>query len=899
MNTKNNYEQVHALSTDDTADTFKVDTTNGLNRNEAEQRRTQHGPNKLPAPDRKGSLARFFSQFHNVLIYLLLIAAVVAAFISEWIEAGVILAVVIINVLVSFIQEGKAEKALEGIKKMLSLSAIVIRDGERTTIDAEDVVPGDLVVLKSGDRIPADIRLVSAKNLRVEESALTGESEAVEKSSETVEPDAVLSDRKNMVYAGTTVSYGDAMGITTATGEATEIGRINKMMTDVGDKTTPLLEAMDHFGKIISVAIILIAGGFFAFGLLVRGTSLDEMFLASIGIIVAAIPEGLPAILTITLALGVQRMAKRNAIIRKLPSVETLGSVKVICSDKTGTLTRNEMTAQSVVTASGSFSVEGSGYDPAGDILSDTDEAVEVSEHQTLLDTLRCARACNDSSVDKDDSGKWKLQGTPTEGALMVLALKGGLKDYMPQRVDAIPFESEHKYMATLNDTDDGRIIFLKGAPERILEMCAKELTEDGEQKLNREFWTESMNKIAKRGERVIACAMHTASDDTESIDHDDLSDDFVFLGLIGIMDPPRPEVVKAIKECKDAGIRVIMITGDHAVTANAIAQKLGLEVTEEIITGAQLEEMDKKRLAEVVKKHNVFARTNPEHKLRLVEELQSQNMLCAMTGDGVNDAPALKTADIGIAMGIKGTEVTKEAAEMVLADDNFATIVHAVEEGRTIYDNIKKTILFLLPANGAEASVIIAAVLLGITLPISPVQILWVNMVSSVTLALCLTVEPMERLVMHREPRKHNESIMGSLFFWRVLFVSLLSGGATFTAFLLGQNGALGTLELAQTRTIAVNMLVICHTFYLFSSRKIYESSISTRIFENKISFLMVGILFTLQAGFTYLPIMNKLFGTAPFPPHIWPMLFAVGLGIFFIVEAEKFILIKFSIRR
>ncbi|MGM0597493.1 MAG: HAD-IC family P-type ATPase, partial [Myxococcota bacterium] len=721
-------------------------------------------------------------------------------------------------------------------------------------------------------------------------------SEDVEKNTKAVELDAALGDRKNMTYSGTTVTYGVATGIVSATGEATELGRINKMMTEVGDKKTPLLREIDSFGKIISIAIILIAAGFFAFGMLVRGSSLNDMFIVSIGIIVAAIPEGLPAILTITLALGVQRMARRHAIIRKLPSVETLGSVNVICSDKTGTLTRNEMTAQSVVTRSGTFSVEGSGYIPEGDILKES-EPVEVNEHQTLLALLRCARACNDSSVEKDDADNWKLQGTATEGALTVLALKGGLKDFAPERLDAVPFESEHKYMATLNKSEDENTIFLKGAPERILEKCSQELTEDGEKKLDTEFWEKTIDEISGRGERVIACAKRTVGDDTESIDHDDIAAEFILLGLIGIIDPPRSEVVDAIQECKEAGIRVIMITGDHAVTANAVARQLGLEVAEDgAISGTELESMDDQELAEVVKKHNVFARTNPEHKLRLVRALQEQKLLCAMTGDGVNDAPALKSADIGIAMGIKGTDVTKEAAEMVLADDNFATIVHAVEEGRTIYDNIKKTILFLLPANGAEASVIIAAVLLGITLPITPVQILWVNMVSAVTLALCLTVEPMERSVMQRKPRKQSEPIIGKFFFWRVLFVSLLSGGAAFAAFLFSRSGGLGVLQLAQARTIAVNMLVIAHAFYLFSNRKLYESSISMRIFDNKIAFLMVGILFALQAVFTYIPFMNRLFGTAPVPAHLWPMLFAAGAGIFFIVEAEKFVRNKFT---
>ena len=899
MSQQKTNDQAHAQEWREVAAQLGTSTDNGLGNEEAQQRLDSHGPNRLPTPATRGALARFFAQFHNVLIYLLLVAALVAGFLGEWIEAGVILAVVVINVLVSFIQEGKAEKALEGIKNMLSLSALVIRSGSRETVAAESVVPGDLVVLKSGDRVPADIRLVAAKNVRAEESPLTGESEEVEKHTGPVAADAVPGDRLNMLFAGTTVTYGEARGVVTATGENTEIGRINRMMSDVEEKTTPLLRAIDHFGKIISVVIVVAAAGFFAFGLLVRGNTLDEMFLAAIGIVVAAIPEGLPAILTITLAMGVQRMARRNAIIRRLPSVETLGSVRVICSDKTGTLTRNEMTARSVVTADTTFTVTGTGYDPEGAVLLD-DDAVDTDRHPALAALLRCAHSCNDAQVRRNDDAGWVLEGTPTEGALQVLALKGGMGDETPRRIDAIPFESRYKYMATLNETGNGKVIYLKGAPERILERCSHELCDEGERDIRTAFWKEAMETIAGRGERVLACALRTAQPSQENIDHDDVAANCVLAGLVGVIDPPRPEVIDAIAECRDAGIRVVMITGDHAATATAVAEQLGIEVgAQGAVTGAQLEAMDENEVMEAVQTNNVFARTNPEHKLRLVQALQRHRLSCAMTGDGVNDAPALKSADIGIAMGIKGTEVTKEAAEMVLADDNFATIVHAVEEGRTIYDNIKKTILFLLPANGAEAAVIIAAVLLGMTLPISPVQILWVNMVSAVTLALCLAVEPMERLVMRRPPRRHNEPIIGAMFFWRVLFVSLLSGTATFLAFTSRYSDGSDAAGLAQARTLALNMLVIAHTFYLFSSRKLYESSISKRIFDNHLSFLMVGILLVLQGVLTYAPFMNRLFGTAPLPLSDWPMLFGGGALIFLVVEAEKLIRLRLGFGR
>ena len=881
----------HTMEVDTVLDELDSNRETGLSDEQARGRLEEHGPNKLPEPEKRGWLARLVAQFKNVLIYLLLVAAVVAALLNEWAEAGVILAVVLINVIVSFIQEGKAEKALEGIKKMLSLEAGVLRDSESTTIEAEQLVPGDIVLLKAGDKVAADLRLISAKDLRAEESPLTGESEAVEKQIKPVDEEAVLGDRTNMAFSGTTITYGEGTGVVVGTGVDTEIGSINQMISEVGEKTTPLLLKIDRFGKLLSVVIVVVAAAFFAFGLLVRGFGLREMFMAAISIVVASIPEGLPAVLTITLALGVQRMARRHAIIRRLPSVETLGSVSVICSDKTGTLTRNEMTVQTVVTADGEFKVTGSGYSPDGKITRDENEITVDDLPVVLRQLVECAKACNDSSIVENDSGQWEPQGTATESALLTLAYKAGRQDFAPKRIDGVPFQSEHKYMATLNEVDGDRIVFLKGAPERILDMCDKQLSEQGESELDRNFWKQEMERIASGGERVLACALRRESQSTSSIDHEGLSNSFIMLGLTGIIDPPRQEVLEAIGECKRAGIRTIMITGDHAITAEGIARQLGIESDGEAISGADLANMDDDQLLQAAMNHNVFARTDPEHKLRLVEALQRNNLLCGMTGDGVNDAPALKRADIGIAMGIKGTEVSKEASEMVLTDDNFASIVHAVEEGRTIYDNIKKTILFLLPANGAEASVIVVAILLGLTLPISPLQILWVNMVSAVTLALSLTVEPMERKVMERPPRKPDDPILGRSFFLRILFVSILGGGLTFAAFFLSYSGNAdaSNAELAQARTIAVNMLVVAHTFYLFTCRKLYESSISKEIFKHKVPFMSVGLLIMLQLLFTYTPFMNTVFGTAPIPARVWLYLVGGGIFAFLAVELQK----------
>ena len=881
--------QWHSLAVDEVVQKLETSPEQGLDSKNAESRLEQYGSNKLPVKEKRGPLVRFLLQFHNVLIYLLLAAAVIAGALGEWVETAVIMAVVIVNVLVSFIQEGKAEKALEGIKNMLSPEALTIRNGVQKTINAENLVPGDIVRLQSGDRIPADVRLVHVKNLRVEESPLTGESEEVEKQTGPVDEQSVLGDRINMGYSGTMVTYGEALGVVVATGEQAEIGRINTMISNVEDTKTPLLRKIDKFGKILSVAILAIAGAFFAFGFLVRGYELDELFLATISIVVASIPEGLPAILTVTLALGVQRMARRHAIIRRLPSVETLGAVSVICSDKTGTLTRNEMTVKEVLTADSDYTVDGSGYAPEGKISLLDDDEVQLDEEPVLTRLLQCARACNNASISRDEHS-WRLEGSPTEGALIAAAGKGGLMEFSPERLDTIPFESEHKYMATLNQLDDERVVFLKGAPEVVIDMCGQELTADGPRDIDRQRWKERMEATAERGHRVIACAFRNA-EGAESIEHDSRGDDFILLGLTGIIDPPRDEVIDAIAEATDAGIRVIMITGDHAVTAHAIASQLGIDTSSEPVSGQQLSGMNDDELLQIVRDHSVFVRTNPEHKLKLVEALQHNKMLAGMTGDGVNDAPALKRADIGIAMGIKGTEVTKEAADMVLTDDNFASIIHAVEEGRTIYDNIKKTILFLLPANGAEATVIIAAILLGMTLPISPVQILWVNMVSAVTLALALTVEPMERAVMKQPPRAHGESILGGEFLWRVVFVSLLSGSLTLGAFSLVYNLEWAGGELATARTVAVNMLVIAHTFYLLSVRRLHGRSLTGSIFNNPLSFALMGALVLLQLGFTYIPFMQSLFGTAAIPATAWALIAAAGVGVFAIVEIEKMI--------
>ena len=891
-NQKETNIQWHTLTVDETAERVHTSPEEGLNSEQVKKGFEEYGYNKLPEGQKRSAFIRFLIQFHNVLIYLLLFAAVVTALMDYLVDTFVIVGVVVINALIGFIQEGKAEKALEGIKKMLSLEAVVIRNGKRQKVSAEEVVPGDLIILRSGDKVPADMRLVNQKDLRVEESPLTGESTDVSKTIEVNDADATVGDRKNMVYSGTLVTYGEGRGIVVATGIDTEIGKITKLLSDVEKTTTPLLDKMDRFGKYLSVFILVLGFFFFTFGYLIRDFSLTEIFLATISLIVAAIPEGLPAIVTIALAMGVQRMAKRNAIIRRLPSVETLGAVNVICSDKTGTLTKNEMTARDIVTSERKYEVTGSGYKPEGHIALNGKE-VSVETDRVLQWVLNVAKVCNDADIEKDEEGQWKTIGTPTEGALITLAHKMDYENLNPKRIDAIPFESSNKFMATLNDLEEQRYIFFKGAPERLINYCKKQLMIDGEEDLDVDCWNNSMEIIANKGERVIALAYRKA-DGQETLDLDNLGDDFVFLGFIGIADPPREEALTAIADCKKAGIRVIMITGDHAMTAKAVAKQLGITDGEEIVTGAELEKMNQEQLEEIVMKTNVFARTNPEHKLRLVEALQSNGLLCAMTGDGVNDAPALKKANIGIAMGIKGTEVSKEAAEIVLTDDNFASIVNAIEEGRTVYDNIRKTILFILPTNGAQGLVLIAAVLLGISMPITPVQILWVNMVTAVTLALALVFETMEKKVMEQSPREKNEPILGRYFIIRTAFVSSLIGLFTFMIYHLF-SGQINDLSSEYASTIAVNMLVTCQAFYLLNCRKIYESSLGKGFFANRFIFIAIGVLIGFQLLFTYAPFMNLFFSTTAVSLGSWLYPIAGGLALFLIVEFEKMITRKF----
>jgi magnesium-transporting ATPase (P-type) len=883
----------HAISVDEVVNRLATDGAKGLDPADAAARLQKYGPNRLPEGKRGGPLLRLLAQFNNVLVYVLLGAGFTKLMLNLWVDASIIFGVIILNAMLGFIQEGKAEKALESIRNMLSAEARTLRGGETRLIAAEQLVPGDIVLLESGDKIPADLRLADAKNLRTEEAALTGESVPADKNIEPVAANSTVGDRECMAFSGTMVVSGRATGVVVATGSATELGRINALLAGVSMLETPLLRQIKQFGYAITAVVGVVGVLVFAYGKWVKGINFVELFQAVVGIAVSVIPEGLPAIITITLAIGVQRMARRNAIIRQLPAVETLGSVSRICSDKTGTLTLMEMMVVSAVTAEAAYQVTGNGYAPEGEVRKD---GRRVDKEPVLALMGRVSMLCNDAELFQEQ-GTWKVEGDPTEGALYPFATKLGLDRKAElaaaPRTDAIPFESEHKFMATLHKSVEGQeFLLVKGAPEVILEHCDRQQTVSGQSApLNRGHFMQASDRLAEQGERVLALASHEGPiSKLGGLSPADLPKTLILLGLIGLLDPPRKEAIEAVNECHGGGIRVTMITGDHRITAAAIAKMLGIGDGQTAITGAEIEEMNEATLQEKVRSVDVFARASPEHKLRLVKAIQANQQIVAMTGDGVNDAPALKKADIGVAMGIKGTEVTKESAEMILADDNFASITAAVKEGRTVYNNIEKAILFMLPTNVAQALVITVAIFLGFTMPITAPQVLWVNMVTSVALGLVISFEPHELDVMNRPPRAVDRPILTGFGIWRVTFVGLALLAVTLGAFFwMKSRGA--SDELA--RTVAVNMITIGQVFYLLNSRYLLDSSLSvTAHLGNRYLPLGIVAVVVLQLLFTYAPPLQAMFGNEAIPLRVWPWLLAGGLAFFLVVEAEKLVI-------
>ena len=836
----------------------------GLTAREAARRLAKDGPNRLPEERGRGPVLRFLVQFHNVLIYVLLGAAVVTGALQHWVDTGVILAVVLANAVIGFIQEGKAEAAMAAIRNMLAPKAAVLRDGRRVTVDGADLVPGDVVLLEAGDKVPADLRVLEARGLAAQEAILTGESVPVEKTTGSVAADAPLGDRQSMLWSGTLITQGTARGLVVATGQTTEIGRIGGLLAGVETLTTPLVAQMDHFARWLSFLILLAAGLLLAWGYYVGHQEFSELFMTVVAVAVAAIPEGLPAVMTITLAIGVQAMVRRHAIVRRLPAIESIGSVSVICTDKTGTLTRNEMVVAAAETPEGAFDVSGGGYAPEGAITPSGD----------LARLARAAALCNDAALH-DRDGIWTVEGDPMEGALLAFASKVG-GDHSARRLDAIPFDSRHRFMAVLTETPEGCLTHVKGAPERVLRMCAG---------IDQHHWHQRAETLAGRGLRVLALAERAEAADR--IDATGLEGGLTFLGLVGLIDPPRPEAIVAVAECRAASIRVKMITGDHAGTAAAIAAQIGLANPHRVLTGADLDKLDDAQLAMEVADVDVFARTSPEHKLRLVTALQAGGLSVAMTGDGVNDAPALKRADAGIAMGIKGSEAAKEAADLVLADDNFASIAAAVREGRTVYDNLKKVIAFELPINAGEAIVVVVALLAGLALPVTAVQILWVNLITGITLGLALAFEPTEAGTMARPPRHRDAPILSGALVWHVALVAGLFFAAVFGVFNYGIDKG---YPLALAQTMAMNTLVVLEIFHLFFIRNIHSTSLTWAAARGtRVVWTVVIVITAAQFAITYLPPLQPVLGTQPVPPLDGILIVANGAVFFAILEIEK----------
>ncbi len=889
----------HGLAAHEVVLLLGSDVDRGLSDLEATQRLERFGPNELPQAQGPGVLMRWLRQFHHPLIYVLLAAGAVTLALGEPVDASVIFAVVLVNAVIGFIQESKAQAALDSLRAMVRTDARVLRDGREVTVASRELVPGDLVVVETGDKVPADLRLVRVSELGVDESALTGESVPVVKDEVVLPETTVVADRRNMVYSGTLVTTGVGAGITVATGAQTELGEIHRLVGTAATLATPLTRKLARFSTVLTVAILALAALTFGIGL-VRGEPAAEMFTAAVALAVGAIPEGLPAAVTITLAIGVARMARRRAVVRRLPAVETLGGTTVVCSDKTGTLTENQMTVRAVWTAGEEFSVTGAGFEPEGQVLDRAGCPVAAAPPEALRWCLLAGAACNDAALTRE-SGRWAAVGDPTEAAMLVACAKGGLdpdevRQWLP-RVGQIPFSSERQYMATLHDEPghDGQVVFAKGAVERILDLCGAQLGPDGTRlPLDEDAVLGAAEQLAGQGLRVLATASHRQSGPAASGSFDvaSLPRTLTFTGLQAMLDPPRSAAIAAVHSCHVAGISVKMITGDHAATAAAIAGQIGLLDTRsersdgQVLTGADLAALPPEQFPDAVENASVFARVSAEQKLRLVEALQSRDHVVAMTGDGVNDAPALRRADIGVAMGRSGTEVAKDAADMILLDDDFATIEAAVEEGRGVFDNLTKFIVWTLPTNIGEGMVILVAIMVGTTLPILPVQILWINMTTAVALGLMLAFEPKETGIMQRPPRSPSRPLLTGALVVRILLVStlLVAGSWWLFEWELAQGAS-----VAQARTAAVNVFVAVELFYLFSCRSLTLSIWRLGVFSNRWVLGGVSVQILAQLAITYLPAMNTVFRTAPIGLEVWARILALALAAFLIVALDK----------
>jgi cation-transporting P-type ATPase F len=886
----------HNLSPAEALKQLDSHSEQGLHPLEVERRQQKYGANQLTQKAGKNPFILLLEQFNQPLIYILLISAVMTAILQDWVETWVILAVVVINAIIGFAQEFKAVKAMQALAQTTKSDTTVIRGGKRQQVPATTLVVGDLVTLQSGDRVPADLRLLQSRELRIDESALTGESIPTQKDTAAqLDRETPLADRVNLAYSSTLVTYGTGKGVVIAIADRTEIGQINELVLSADVLATPLTRKINQFSQVLMYVVLGAAAIAFIVGAL-RNYAWDDNFLGVVALAVAAIPEGLPAAVTITLAVGVNRMAKRNAIIRKLPTVETLGSTTVICSDKTGTLTQNAMTVQEIFAGGELVTLSGGGYSPEGNF-----SILAPHANQALMECLKAGLLCNDSQIVEVET-QWIAEGDPTEAALVTSAHKAGLqRDPLEQdlpRQDSIPFESQRQYMATLHANKNRVLIYLKGAAESVLPRCTMALGKLGEPvELETSSIQQCVEQMAAKGLRVLAFARLELPSKPASLTHENVEQGLTFLGLQGMIDPPRQEAIPAVQACRNAGISVKMITGDHLGTAAAIGEQIGLATTplqnrplqngsEATMTGTEIAKQSDQELPAIAEQTAVFARVTPEQKLRLVRALQARGHVVAMTGDGVNDAPALRQADIGIAMGIAGTEVAKEAASMVLTDDNFATIEAAVEEGRGVYDNIIKFIVWALPTNLSEGLVIFAATLFGITLPILPLQILWINTTSAVLLGTGLAVEPREREIMTRPPRPPGMPLLTKSM---VQFIAIAGIALCVFAFVLYEFAIQNAASIESARTAAVNAIVFGQIFLLFNCRSLSYSMFQLGVFSNPVLLLGVAVMIALQLFFTYAPWMNQVFGTAPVQPSEWRLIFVASIGIYLLIELFK----------
>jgi cation-transporting P-type ATPase F len=881
----------HQLAVHETVLMLDTDPEVGLGSREASERLRRLGPNQLPQLPRPGALRRFGLQLHNPLIYVLLAASAVTFALGEHVDGGVILGVVVAIAAIGFVQESRAEDALESLRRMVRRTSTVVRDGQASSVSSEELVPGDLILIRSGEMVSADGRLIAARELQIDESALTGESLPVRKSVVALPAATGIGDRANLAYSGTLVTRGEGKAIVVATGAQTEIGLIHRLIGEAAEVQTPLTRKIARFGKALTVAILLLTALTYLVGLL-RGGDSAELFVAAVALAVGAIPEGLPATITVTLAVGVRHMASRNAIVRRLPAVETLGSTTVICSDKTGTLTENRMTVEALWAGGRRHTVSGTGYGPDAEIDLSPRQGPEIPD--AVRTTLEVGVLCNDSRLG--DGGA--VIGDPTEAALLASARALGIdpertRERQP-RIDSIPFESERRYMATLHRTPEGDRVCAKGAVETILEMCSHALEGNGARRpLDPESIRSEVALLAERGLRVLALAEGENPPGGARLDSGDRPRGLRFLGLQAMLDPPRSEAIAAVKACRRAGVEVKMITGDHAGTARAIAEQLGLRSASgpdasPVLTGAELEELEGEQLRAAATDTSVFARVSAEQKLRLVESLQRSGEVVAMTGDGINDAPALKRADIGVAMGHNGTEVAREAGDIVLTDDNFASIEAAVEEGRRVFDNLTKFIVFILPTNLGQGLLIVTAIAAGVALPILPVQILWINLTTAVALGMPLAFERAEPGVMDRSPRNPGAPILDRELIARMVLVAGLLLVGSFGLFEWARaRGA----SLEEARTVAVNVFLLGESFYLLNCRSLSGPMRRIGAFSN--AWVLVGIatIVALQILYTYAPPMNTLFHSAPIDAQDWLAVSGVGAAIWATVGIEKWL--------